>query len=77
MSCCGEKRQSLKRSRMSVTPDPAPSRPPRLIYDADSDALMRGAHTGRNYWFSRERREQDVDPRDLPSLVATGLFRQA
>ncbi len=70
--CCGQKRRALADGAMSQ-----PAQPPMvgLLYLEHSPLQIRGAVTGRLYYFSGSRRAQDVDPRDVSALLRTRLFR--
>ena len=60
---------------------PAPSAPPHspvnLRYLKTSPVRVRGLITGNLYEFRGPNAVQAIDPRDVPSLVYTGLFRHA
>jgi hypothetical protein len=75
MSCCGKNREALKSARTSGTTGSRPAATTRVSYQGESAVLLRGPHTGSSYLFTPERRELDVDARDLAAILATGLFR--
>jgi hypothetical protein len=47
----------------------------RVSYQGEYAVLVPGPHTGASYLFSPQRRELDIDTRDLAAILATGLFR--
>lgn len=76
MSCCGHKRQALRtQGYHAETPRPRPTvqNPTPITYLGDSSFVAKGAVTGLTYLFSRDE-ALHVDERDVPALVATGMF---
>jgi len=80
MGCCGSRRAAA--AQLAATQRPA--RPadrhaaPATVsvrYVGDRPAYVRGTATGRRYSFARSGGVADVDARDLPGLLRTGLFR--
>lgn len=74
MSCCGKNRQALKSTRLSVTAEAPPPVSTRVTYTGARSLMLRGPATGRTYLFAVDHPQEDVDPRDLPAILATGLF---
>jgi hypothetical protein len=77
MSCCGQNRQAMnamRGTRISVTAEPVPPKSTRVTYGGAGSVLLRGPETGRSYWFTAEKPQQEVDARDLSAILATGLF---
>ncbi len=56
---------------------PAAESSVRLQYKDQSPVHVRGLATGLSYSFSGAQPLQDVDPRDVPSLLQTRFFRRA
>ena len=76
MSCCGKNRQALKSERISATTNVrSATTMTRVSFQGEYAVMLRGPHTGSSYLFTPERRELDVDSRDLAAILATGLFR--
>lgn len=76
MSCCGQKRQALRAPvRAAETPRPQPrlQNPTPIIYLGESTFVVKGAATGLTYLFTRHE-VLKVDERDVPALLATGIF---
>lgn len=68
--CCGQKRLALTLN------EPAGYPGVKLLYKGNGSAQIRGAATGQVYQFPRHNPAQDIDPRDVPSLIRTRLFTQ-
>jgi len=47
----------------------------RIAYAGDRSLRVRGAQSGRVYFFSPQYKEQWVESSDSEGLVRTGLFR--
>ena len=78
MSCCGQKRQALRTQvYQAETPRPRPvvQNPTPMTYLGESTFVAKGAATGLTYLFSRDE-ALNVDERDVPALVATGMWRR-
>ena len=78
MSCCGQKRQALRtRVYQAETPRPTPNlrNPTPITYLGESTFVAKGAATGLTYLFMRHE-ALDVDERDVPAFVATGIFAE-
>jgi hypothetical protein len=79
MSCCGHKRQALRTQvYQAETPRPRPTvqNPTPIMYLGDSSFVVKGAATGFTYLFARHE-ALNVDARDVPALVAMGIFSAA
>jgi hypothetical protein len=80
MSCCGKKREAMRRGRTArvvIAPPatlPEPSSTP-IVFGGTGSYLITGQHSRQVYHFSQDRREQSVDPKDVAALVRTGLFQ--
>jgi len=76
MSCCGHKRQALRTpAYQAEAPRPRPrlQNPTPITYLGESSFVVKGAATGLTYLFTRHE-ALNVDERDAPALVATGIF---
>jgi len=60
----------------SQTPDSAPDGFVLMRYLQSAPIRARGLGSGRSYEFSGAHSVQSVDPRDVPGLLQTRLFRQ-
>ena len=80
MSCCGKKREQLKRNPITLTAsveNHAPSVPEVLLrYTGPASLLVRGHQSGQTYFFSTSQPEQTVRKGDVDTLLRTGLFRK-
>lgn len=81
MSCCGGKRDALKRSFAARTAAPAAVPPPppdgvRIRYLGATPILVRGPVSGLGYRFTRSDPVSVVDARDLAPLLRTQLFQR-
>lgn len=78
MSCCGKKREQIRRNLISVTTSTEnhePSGPEVLLrYTGSTSLLVRGHRSGQTYFFSASQPEQTVQKRDVDILRRTGLF---
>ncbi len=54
-----------------------PQAPVPLRYLKTDSVRVRGVTTGQSYEFSGPRAIVDVDPRDVPALLNTNVFRRA
>ena len=76
MSCCGQKRRALQSPvHQAERPRPRPrlQNPTPITYLGDSTFVVKGAATGLTYLFTRDE-ALNVDERDVPAFVATGIF---
>jgi len=74
--CCGQKRRALRtQAYQAETPprQPTMQNPTPLTYLGEATFVTKGAATGLTYLFSRHE-VLDVDERDVPAFVATGIF---
>ena len=74
--CCGQKRQALRTQvYQAETPRPRPTlqNPTPITYLGESTFVAKGAASGLTYLFSAHE-ALNVDERDVPALVATGMF---
>lgn len=81
MSCCGGKRDALKRSFVARTAAPAavpPALPDgvRIRYLGATPILVRGPVSGLGYTFTSSQPVGVVDARDLAPLLRTQLFHR-
>jgi hypothetical protein len=54
---------------------PLPNVDVRLVYTTPGAIVLRGPITGRSYHFRHDARDgTSVDPRDVPSLLATRII---
>jgi hypothetical protein len=78
MSCCGKKRDAMRRPIPSVTAPPASSAREGaevlLHYKGGSSILVRGARSSKTYFFASDKPEQKVSAGDVDGLLRTGLF---
>ena len=76
--CCGQKRQALRTQvYQPETPRPRPTlqNPTPITYLGASTFVVRGEVSGLTYLFSPDE-PLGVDERDVPALVATGMWRR-
>lgn len=78
--CCSQKRATAKASlsmtRPNVSDKPKPRRAElRVCFLGSGSLIVKGAHSGMSYLFSREDPEQEIDAKDAEVLTKTGLFR--
>lgn len=76
MSCCGHQRRALRTQvYQAERPAPRPSlqNPMPIRYLGESMFVTKGAATGLTYLFNRHE-VLNVDERDVPAFVATGIF---
>lgn len=84
MSCCGQRRQAWRQySRQSSTsaivqtseiPEPVVQNPVLLYHLAEGSLVVKGTITGITYLFGGRGSSLNVDERDVPAFVATGVF---
>jgi hypothetical protein len=78
MSCCGKKREQIRRNIISVTTsveNHKPAEPAVLLrYTGSTSLLVRGHRSGQTYFFSASQPEQAVQKCDVDTLRPTGLF---
>lgn len=76
MSCCGQKRRAWRMQAPAAhTPRPRPGleNPTPISYLGESMFVAKGGATGLTYLFNRDD-VLNVDARDVPGFIATGLF---
>ena len=79
MTCCGQKRRVLRTQvHRTETPRPRPvlQNPTPITYLGESSFVTKGAATGFTYLFAQHE-PLNVDARDVPALVAMGIFTGA
>jgi hypothetical protein len=80
MGCCGQGRAAFRARRDALAASSPPSeavsgRSVRLEPVGETTLYALGAVTGKRYVFAPGKPLGEVDRRDLPVLLASGLFR--
>ncbi|MGA3011816.1 MAG: hypothetical protein ABSD72_16275 [Terracidiphilus sp.] len=80
MSCCGKKREELRRVRATYVPSSfAPMKSAQnltpVVFKGSGSYLVTGEHSRNVYHFSREQAERSIDAKDAEALLRTGLFQ--
>lgn len=79
MGCCGDKRRAATlRRTLAATPEPVPAEASTqvpLLFLGTGAYLVSGPRSRLVYRFSNDEPQQQVEQRDVPALVRTGLFR--
>ena len=76
MSCCGQQRRAMRmQTSQAPMPHPRPSleNPTPITYLGESVFVAKGSATGLTYLFHRDE-VLNVDERDAPAFIATGIF---
>jgi hypothetical protein len=78
MSCCGRRRQLLRAGTPPApaveVPSPMVQNPVALTYRGEASLVVKGPATGLAYLFGARGAALEVDGRDAPELMASGLI---